>query len=85
MFVRAEFPVGETERMQIPASALFRRGELDMVWVIEEDRAQLRLVTVGARRDDLVEVLSGLSDGERIVVQPDSTFQEGMRLTAANE
>jgi RND family efflux transporter MFP subunit len=85
MFVRAEFEVGETERMRIPSAALFRRGELDMVWVIEEGRAQLRLVTVGSRRDDLVEVLSGLSDGERIVIQPDSTLQEGMRVTAANE
>ncbi|MGH9463642.1 MAG: efflux RND transporter periplasmic adaptor subunit [Vicinamibacteria bacterium] len=85
MFVRAEFEVGETERMQISAAALFRRGELDMVWVIEEGRAQLRLVTVGSRRGDLIEVLSGLSDGERIVVQPDSTLQEGMRVTAANE
>ena len=85
MFVRAEFTVGQTEQMRIPTSALIRRGELDMVWVVEESRARLRLVTLGARRDDRIEVLSGLSDGEQVVVQPDSILQEGMLVAVANE
>jgi len=85
MFVRAEFTVGQTEQMRIPTSALIRRGELDMVWVVEESRARLRLVTLGARRDDRIEVLSGLSDKEQVVVQPDSILQEDMLVAVANE
>jgi len=40
-----------------------------------------QIVTVGQRNDLEAEVLSGLSEGERIVVYPSDAIQEGITLT----
>jgi multidrug efflux pump subunit AcrA (membrane-fusion protein) len=76
-FVRVRFAVGETERLLAPRSAIVRRGQLSMVYAVEEDGPpKLRLVTLGEEIDDHVEVLSGLSEGDRIVSEP-STLEGG--------
>jgi RND family efflux transporter MFP subunit len=80
MFVRVGFTVGETERMLIPASAIIKRGQLEMVYVVEEDRARLRMVTVGRPRGSQVEVLSGLNGGDTVVIDPADPLREGVRV-----
>lgn len=40
----------------------------------------LRLVKTGATAGDQIEILSGLDDGESIVVAPPATLQEGQPL-----
>jgi multidrug efflux pump subunit AcrA (membrane-fusion protein) len=51
-------------------------GQLQWVFVVEESTARQRLVTLGERRDDRYPVLSGLRDGERVVVEP-GALQDG--------
>ena len=43
-------------------------------------RAVLRLVKTGAARGDRVEILSGLADGERLVLNPPAGLREGQSL-----
>lgn len=70
-FVRARFAVGETDRLLVPRAAIVRRGQLSMVYVVEENRpAKLRLLTLGDEFGENVEVLSGLGEGDRIVSEP---------------
>jgi RND family efflux transporter MFP subunit len=80
MFVRVGFNVGQTESILIPETALLQRGQLEMVFVVEDGRARTRLVTVGQRRADRIEVLSGLSDGDMVVTNPGPNLREGMRV-----
>jgi len=80
-FVRADFRVGTTERMLVPDSAVMRRGQLELVYVVEDERARLRLVTLGGARDGFVEVLSGLNDGDVVVVEPKPIAEEGIRVS----
>jgi multidrug efflux pump subunit AcrA (membrane-fusion protein) len=68
MFARARFEVGQAERLVVPAAAVSPRGQLDRVFIVDGAKARLRLVTVGARHGELVEVLSGLDAGEKVVV-----------------
>lgn len=71
MLVQVGIPVTEREALWIPASSLVRRGELRAVYVLDDqDRRRLRQVRIGIQRDDKLEVLSGLSEGERIVTEP---------------
>lgn len=70
MFARARFAVGTAERLVVPADAVSARGQLDRVFVAENGKARLRLVTLGATHDSLIEVLSGLDAGERVVLAP---------------
>lgn len=80
MFARVTFEVGQAEKMLVPVSAVMRRGQLDTVFVVEEGRARLRLVTIGLRRGERLEVLSGLSEGERILSAPPAGTVEGARI-----
>lgn len=51
----------------IPFEAVFLKQEKKNVYVIEEGRASLREIELGLREKDLVEVISGLKEGENIV------------------
>ena len=68
LFGRARFACGEREAMLVPRNALIHRGQLVGVYVVGKDNiASLRYVTSGKLSANLVEVLSGLENGERIV------------------
>jgi RND family efflux transporter MFP subunit len=70
-FARVWLSDATAERLTIPATALFRVGQLEMVHVLtEQDRAVRRLVRTGLREGDRVEILSGLRSGETIATTP---------------
>jgi RND family efflux transporter MFP subunit len=54
----------------IPASAVYAAGQIEMVQVVRDRRAIRRAVRTGPRRGADVEVLSGLSAGEVVLVNP---------------
>ncbi len=66
--------------LQMPASALFRRGDGWATYVVQRGRARLRPVTVGHRNALQVEVLSGLSPSEEVILHPGDTVRDGARV-----
>jgi RND family efflux transporter MFP subunit len=68
-FGRLRFLTGEREAILIPASAVRRIGQLATVRVIEDDRIRVRHIRTGEAIDGRLEVLSGLSAGERLVME----------------
>ena len=73
MFARAWLPVASSadERLFVPARAAVHRAELTAVYVLGADgRALLRQVRLGRPQGDTVEVLTGVSAGERVVLDP---------------
>jgi len=68
MFGRAAFSLSTRSVVAVPASAVTERGQLQSVQVVEDGVPRTRLVTTGQRAQDLLEVLSGLSAGEKVVV-----------------
>lgn len=60
------YRVGEREQIVVPAAALFRVGQVEMVRVREERGWVRRAVRSGARRGELIEILSGLAGGEEV-------------------
>jgi len=68
IFGRAVFPTGSRSLLSIPAGAVVERGQLQSVYVVGNATARTRLVTLGEKRKDQVEVLSGLNAGEKIIV-----------------
>ncbi|SDH76072.1 RND family efflux transporter, MFP subunit [Propionivibrio dicarboxylicus] len=72
-FARVHLPVaaGVAQRLFVPAKSLFRRAELSAVYVIDANgRAHLRQVRPGPVAGDEVEILSGVTAGERVAVDP---------------
>jgi multidrug efflux pump subunit AcrA (membrane-fusion protein) len=81
LFGRARFPAEERPALLVPIPALVERGQLTAVYVVgADDVARLRLVTVGARHADRVEILSGLEGGERIVAEGAPRVSDGTRV-----
>ncbi|HWQ94574.1 MAG TPA: efflux RND transporter periplasmic adaptor subunit [Gammaproteobacteria bacterium] len=72
MFAKMVFVTGEERRLAIPISAVARRSELTGVYVVDnQGKVALRQIRVGASLGaDLIEVLSGLSEGETIALDP---------------
>ncbi|HRG95348.1 MAG TPA: efflux RND transporter periplasmic adaptor subunit [Polyangiaceae bacterium] len=68
MFARVLVPTGETRGLEVPRAALVRRGQLELVYVVAQGHAVLRLVRAGQERDAAVDVLAGLTPGESVVV-----------------
>ena len=70
MFGRLEVPAGERRRLLVPREAVSRTGQLEFVTVVGPDDAlERRLVTTGPEQGDVVEVLSGLAAGERVLLR----------------
>lgn len=70
MFVKAAFRIGEAERLLIPSSAVLHRSEVTAVYVIGENGPRLRQVRTGQTFGDRTEILSGLSAGEQVALDP---------------
>ncbi|WP_411293564.1 efflux RND transporter periplasmic adaptor subunit [Thiohalophilus sp.] len=72
MFAKVAFVVDETQRLVIPAEAIVHRSEVTGVYVLDEqEQLQLRQIRIGERfADDMVEVLAGLEEGERVALDP---------------
>ncbi|WP_206046938.1 efflux RND transporter periplasmic adaptor subunit [Mangrovimicrobium sediminis] len=64
--------------LQVPASALFRIGDLWALFVVDDDRARQRQVDVGQRNGLSAQVLGGLTEGEMVITHPDKALAEGM-------
>jgi RND family efflux transporter MFP subunit len=80
-FGRVAVPIGEVNSIRVPASAVVQRGQMEIVFVSAEKRAQMRLVKTGRTRDGEVEIVSGLNSGESIVTSGASSLVDGQPLT----
>lgn len=73
MFARIWLPVqgGGVNRLFVPANAIVRRAEMTGLYVVAPNgRPMLRQVRLGRATDDTVEVLSGVSAGEQVALDP---------------
>jgi len=84
MYGTAMFANGTKEAIVIPRSAVVARGSLSCAYVLDSRGiAQLRNLTLGATQGDLVEVLSGVSAGEKLVDAPSDRDLSGKRVEAS--
>jgi len=76
-FGRVAVPVGEANAIRVPAAAVIQRGQMELVFVVANGHAQLRLVKTGNRVGDEVEAVSGLDSGEQVVTEGVSALTDG--------
>jgi RND family efflux transporter MFP subunit len=80
-FARLLVPAGEADALLVPAEAVTRFGQMERVFVVEQSRAVLRLVKTGRSSGDRVELLSGVSAGEQVVLAPPAALRDGAPVT----
>ncbi|MGA7908199.1 MAG: efflux RND transporter periplasmic adaptor subunit [Candidatus Sulfotelmatobacter sp.] len=83
LFGRAEFSRGERQSFLIPRTAVIDRGQLQAVFVLDQNQvALLRYITLGRPTGENVEVLAGVQGGERLVLNPGDLDLNGKRIEA---
>jgi len=70
----------QAARVEIPQTALHKDGTTPYVFIFNDGRVERRAVKVGAGTGSDVEVLSGVSDGEKVIVGSDKPLADGARV-----
>jgi HlyD family secretion protein len=83
-FLREDPPAGQAApaatRVLVPKTAVRTADGKKIVFVLKADRVERRAVTVGLEQGDQVEVVSGVSAGERVVVDGPATLKDGDKV-----
>lgn len=82
MYTTVQFPVdkkvNETDKILIPLSAVFTKGDLKGVYTVsQQNKAVLRWVRLGRTYGDQIEVLSGLNLEEKFILSADGKLFNG--------
>ncbi len=81
LYGKARFSIGRKQILQVPLKTILQRGQLASVFVVDSSQVlHLRLIKTGKQYGDQLEVLSGLNDGDRIVVEGIERVREGDRI-----
>lgn len=80
-FGRVSVPVAEVKLLLVSQSAVLKRGQMELVFVAKDGKAALRLVKSGKGLEDRVEVLSGLEEGEQVIVSETAKLTDGQPVT----
>ena len=64
--------------LQVPTSALFRRGAGWAVFAIDNGHARVREVQIGHRGPLSTEITSGLTDGDVVIAHPSASVHDGV-------
>ena len=68
-----------------PAGALFRRGNAWHTFVYRNGRAQLTALDAGRTDGRQTQILGGLEKGDRLLLHPPDTVDDGTRVTARDD
>jgi multidrug efflux pump subunit AcrA (membrane-fusion protein) len=84
LFGRARIPAGRRAAIRIPQAAVVERGQLQGVYIVGPDGiARFRLIRTGAAQQGAIEVLSGLTPGEQVIVAGLEQVKDGARIEGA--
>ncbi len=81
VFAHVSHIKGEEDKLLVPSTMIVERGQLKGIWTVSEaNQALLRWVRLGKSYGDKIEVLSGLSDGNKLVVATEGRLFDGVQL-----
>ncbi|MDD3815041.1 MAG: efflux RND transporter periplasmic adaptor subunit [Desulfocapsaceae bacterium] len=76
-FARVTLTGSDEKSLTISEKAVLLSGQMERVFLVENNIARLRLVRTGIRYNGQVEILSGLVPGDRVVVTGGEKLQDG--------
>lgn len=83
MFARFSIAYAKhSDAMLVPKSAIVNDDNDNVVYVVEDGSAIRRAVTIGIESADMIEILSGLNEGEKIIVTGQAGLRDGSKVLA---
>jgi multidrug efflux pump subunit AcrA (membrane-fusion protein) len=80
---RIEQP-GRTPGVLVPITAVLATSGTSRVYVVNGDRAEERIVTIGDTVGELVEITKGLTAGERVATKNVAQLADGIKVESRN-
>jgi len=84
-FARVRFRGAARQALLVPPGAIRRQGQVTSVFVVQDGVARLRLIQIGARLPEGVEVRAGLDAGEAVVTSPAPALGDGHAVAVTTE
>jgi RND family efflux transporter MFP subunit len=85
-YVQVSLPLAASRALSVPANALLFRAEGTRVATVDaEGRVRLRTIQVGRNYGETVEVLDGITAGDRLILNPSDSLAEGDVVAVAKE
>jgi RND family efflux transporter MFP subunit len=78
-------PGEQHPKTAVSPAVVAERGGRTVVFVVKGDRASERVVTLGPKVGDLVEVTAGVKAGEKIIASPMAKLKDGVRVKLAGK
>jgi membrane fusion protein, multidrug efflux system len=78
MFMNVKLVRAERDALMLPERAIVPENDQHFVFVVEEDKALKRAVSVGRRRPGEVEILEGVSLSDQVIVDGMLNLREGV-------
>ena len=85
MFANVQLQSGNEHCILIPEDALIKRGQLTGLWAVSsQNEALLRWVRTGKQFGNRVEILSGITNGEKYITSAEGRLYDGIKIKADN-
>jgi len=86
MFVKVEITTGTpVEVIAVPQNAVVSNAGLDYVFVVDGGRVKRQQVQTGQVMGQMVEITSGLAEGQKVVLTDVDTLQDQDQVTVSDE
>lgn len=79
-FSRVKLPGQAKTSLFVPDGTVLPKGQMERVFVAADNKAHLRLVRTGMRRDGLTEIVAGLNPGETVIYQNNEHLVDGQPI-----
>lgn len=81
MYVTANLDARQVAGVTVPAEAIVYRNGLNAVWTVDsEGKARRKIVTLGVRTKDDVQIAEGISADEIVIVEGQSRMNDGDKV-----
>ena len=84
MYAEGKINVGKELALAVPSPAVINRDEKNTVFVLHNDQVESRPVIIGSRNSDFVQINSGLSNKELIVIDGAGFLKDGDYVSVAH-
>lgn len=84
-FIEASPSAASSSLVEVPKSSLRRDGESDIVFVLNDGRAERRAVKVSGTEGDKARLTAGVADGESVIVEGPADLKDDDRVVVAKE
>jgi HlyD family secretion protein len=64
----------------VPENSVFELEDGQYVFIAQNGKAVLRRVKTGIEGEDMIEIVSGIKEGEKVIISPHKDLEEGMDI-----